>query len=319
MSFAHIDFLKIFEEDKEFVAYRPSWARMTGSVNSAILLSEVVFWWNQKKAPFYKFKEPFQPGKKADGSPKEPHPLLKEGDSWCESLAFTRSEFDRARSQIAKNAKKGGGLPYDCFVWYWTDVQRLTWYRLNEPFFSKKIQEIYVTQDPALRKVERGFTAVDMQREERALHKNPEGSYQQPPPPTEGGGLPDGLVGLSESDKKTVNGLLAKASVEQQEAFLHAFEAQRDVILDIGAWTKSMARRAVECSLSLPVALSEKKASAETLEWLAEVERGLSEGGHLVVNGASVEVELPFVYLPSGRTANLAELRSTGAKIEVHP
>lgn len=153
------DYLRMIADDTRAVAYRPIFARLTGSATAAVLLQQIVHWWEKNgKRPFYKFKTPCK------------NKLYKPGDSWSEELAFTRSEFDTAIKKIATKIKQGMNrqvalsyqLPdpkdfegYDkaygealmvavshCIV-YWTDGNRVTWYQVNETLLIDFISAIY--------------------------------------------------------------------------------------------------------------------------------------------------------------------------------
>ena len=142
-----LDGIAIVNGDKKSVAYRPQFARLTGSATAAILLQQIMFLWDSKdRQPFYKFKSPCG------------HEKYRAGDSWCEELAFTEAEFDNAIKKVGTKIKRGTSkqaaldwnLPriedfseyegaYEqalliaiqhCVV-YWTDGSRLTWYTIN--------------------------------------------------------------------------------------------------------------------------------------------------------------------------------------------
>ena len=76
--------------------------------------------------------------------------MYKEGDSWCEELGFSRSEFDSAIKKIGKKVKKGSKKE-GALVFYWTDTDRKTYYDLNIELLELKLNELY----PTLRKVEK--------------------------------------------------------------------------------------------------------------------------------------------------------------------
>jgi len=133
-----IDILKIFANDKRVVLYRPEWRSFTGSVLSTILLQQILYWWDKMgRKPFYKFKEPC--GNK----------LYTEGDSWIEELGFSRTEFDTALKNIGVKISAKNPLDPDstCFVAYWTDINRVTYYTINAEVLEKALAEIYVNQD----------------------------------------------------------------------------------------------------------------------------------------------------------------------------
>gem|GEM_PF-6914045 len=203
------DLLSLLAEDKKKISYRPAFAIMTGSVLSAILLCEIIYWWEkQDRKPFYKFKLPASSNYK-----------YKEGDSWCEALGFTRSEFDRALGKIGVRVKKRGKLPQDVFVWYWTDIKRITYYRLNDTYLASQISKLYVKQDSALRKAESSFSALDIEELNPALDKNPSGSSITTT--TTGVVFPDSLVLHEPRITKLIEGI-AKAN---RQAFVNELAA----------------------------------------------------------------------------------------------
>lgn len=144
--------IDILTQDKNILLYRKEFNKVTGSVTASILLQQIIYNWNGK--PFYKFKEPCE------------HPLYKSnvvinddgtevGDSWTETMGFTRSEFDNALANIAVKVKKGTDLStIDKPVYFYTTIDRVTYYGINEPVLTKWLNMIYVKQNSALRKAE---------------------------------------------------------------------------------------------------------------------------------------------------------------------
>ncbi len=110
--------------DDRRVTYYPAFKEATDSVVAAILLKQIYYWWShQGRKPFYKFSQSCK------------HPQYQEGDSWTEELGFTEREFRTARNKIARKVTQGADkyqLLSDCFVIYWTDSSRRTWYQVNE-------------------------------------------------------------------------------------------------------------------------------------------------------------------------------------------
>ena len=71
------------------IPYRPSIAKITGSVHSAILLTQIMYWCDKsRKGEFYKFAKPCS------------HKQYSAGDSFCEELGFTISEFNSACKKL---------------------------------------------------------------------------------------------------------------------------------------------------------------------------------------------------------------------------
>ncbi len=138
------DPVQILASDRLAVAYRPEFARYLGSVTAAILLQQVIFRWGQNgRRPFYKFKE---------AQSEKPHKLYREGDSWCEELAFSRREFEAAIERIGQKVGKGKAKDQDALVWYWINMDRVTYYELNEDALRKVVSVLY--GDTASRKVQ---------------------------------------------------------------------------------------------------------------------------------------------------------------------
>lgn len=120
-------FLAVLAEDREVISYRKGLRKITGSVTSAILLQQIIYWASKKEwKPFYKFRGPCS------------HKLYQQGDSWLEELGFTGPEFDNAIEKIGTKVVKGMSKreayqkqDKTGLVIYWTDKSRLTWYHLN--------------------------------------------------------------------------------------------------------------------------------------------------------------------------------------------
>jgi len=144
-------FQEFLAEDKNLVVYRKSLRPIGQSIKGTILLGQFIYWWNkmekQGKTAFYKFKEPCN------------HSLYKKGESWCEELGFTRFEFETALSKIGFNRpkkKKGDPLEKKAIIWYNTDQNRVTWYKLNKDALKLALRKVrnslYETQEPNVTK-----------------------------------------------------------------------------------------------------------------------------------------------------------------------
>jgi hypothetical protein len=130
-----IDILGIFADDKSLINYRPALNKITGSVLSTILLSQVLYWWKKKGGKeFYKFRD------------KCNHALYNEGDSWCEELGFSVKEFDNAIKRIGfKLGKTENHIKKEeAFIIYYRDSQGVTWYNVNADYLEKRINGIYL-------------------------------------------------------------------------------------------------------------------------------------------------------------------------------
>lgn len=159
--------LKVIGEDKKKVLYRPAFARMTDNVLAAILLQQVLYWWNENGSkPFYKFR---------NAAPKVAQ--YRTGDSWCEELEWSTAEFDTAIKTIGTKVTKGIGkkdllatefpsqlvsegiveyfervkTAMSRVVIYWRDANNLTWYQVNEELLGKFINSIYLSNSHSLK------------------------------------------------------------------------------------------------------------------------------------------------------------------------
>jgi len=144
----------IIADDKSLITYRPKLRKLTGSVTAAILLSQIMYWSKKSKyQPFYKYK--LRPAK--DDNDNYPD-KYREGDSWCEELQFSKSEFETALKKIGKKVKKGQAKPQDCFVWYWTTISRVTYYQINFKYLSSKLIDLYKSENDSYINTESVFT-----------------------------------------------------------------------------------------------------------------------------------------------------------------
>jgi len=131
------EFIDIIADDKNLIVYRPKLKKICKSVNSIILLQQIMYWWKiSKEKKFYKFKDSCD------------HKLYREGDSWCEELGFTKAEFDNALKNIAYKKGKISKVKEfkkqeEAFIVFYTDANRLTWYDINKNLLNKSIKLIY--------------------------------------------------------------------------------------------------------------------------------------------------------------------------------
>ena len=126
--------LRAVSEDHRMIAYRPEWVSFTGSVTAAILLAQIVHHSRNKNGePFYKFIEPCS------------HQLYRPGDSWVEELGFTPEMVALALKKIAvKISKDDPATNYpEALVWYYTNVSRVTYYKLNAPRMAEVLEDLY--------------------------------------------------------------------------------------------------------------------------------------------------------------------------------
>lgn len=142
---------KVHSKQYGAVFYRPEMKREFGHSNTCLLLEKILYWAyrgldreNDEPRPFYKFKQPCN------------HPDYRVGDSWCEELEFTREEFDLALKKIAVKTrdtkseqfvfKEKNGVKEkvrEALVFYWIDIDRKTWYKLNKKAYDRMCEKIY--------------------------------------------------------------------------------------------------------------------------------------------------------------------------------
>lgn len=184
--------LQAYANERKAIAYRPEFAKMTGSVLGAILLQQILYRFDHGDCDkFYKFSQPCK------------HKLYKEGDSWTEELAFSRTELATALKKIGTKSVAGtnkselmavtmpdfddkGYLKNSAqLVVYWTDKNRVTWYWLNTVLLGNAINQHYlgksgnmhylVNQDSSntYEKQETRFTSIPKITKEKAEKKKP--------------------------------------------------------------------------------------------------------------------------------------------------
>jgi len=127
--------INLLAEDQSLILYRKSLRQITGSVTSAILLSQMLYWFGKSgNKPFYKFRKPCA------------HEDYREGDSWTEELEFSEGEFDYALKKIGTKITKGMSKiaafekeDATGLIIYWTDASRKTWYMVNANLLSNQV------------------------------------------------------------------------------------------------------------------------------------------------------------------------------------
>lgn len=122
---------KIILDDKRIISYRPKLNTETGSVSATILLGQIMYWAEHCGNPFWKFMQPCE------------HHQYKQGDSWMEELGFTRTEMETAFKRIGRRVNKKTKPDKNAFVWYWTDMNRLTWYMVNWDRVNRAVENVY--------------------------------------------------------------------------------------------------------------------------------------------------------------------------------
>jgi hypothetical protein len=131
----------------DYSPYRGDLKRLTGSIAAAILLEKIVYFAQMRNAAFYKFAAPCT------------HQLYRAGDSWQEEVEFTRSEFETALKKIATKITRGASkkeieavvepvwgkngrlMNADKLVIYFTDSNRVTWFKLNFALLKNALDE----------------------------------------------------------------------------------------------------------------------------------------------------------------------------------
>ena len=131
----------ILSQDNSVILYRKELNQLTGSVTATLFLSQVIYWWYKNgRKPFYKFRTICK------------HIDYKEGDSWCEELGFSEKELDYAiaavcektnntRKDAKESLKQNLVKPY---VISHTNIDRKTYYTLNETLLEKDLKELYI-------------------------------------------------------------------------------------------------------------------------------------------------------------------------------
>lgn len=127
--------MELFNDEQNKVIYDKRLALMTGSVNAAILLQQIIYWSSKKEwNKFFKFTQPCT------------HELYKDGDSWCEELGLSPKEFETAIKCIGYKFGKSKNIltKESALVNYYTDNNRITWYSFNIDLFNKLIKAFYL-------------------------------------------------------------------------------------------------------------------------------------------------------------------------------
>jgi hypothetical protein len=131
----------VLASEKQGILYRPEMTRAVGGVTSAILLQQMVYWWQRSEfGPFYKFKEPCESA------------LYRPGDSWCEELGFSRAEFDTAIKRIGVKKTKGVTIAEAAKqsseeekpIIYWITPGRVSYYTINPVVLLKILKDAYL-------------------------------------------------------------------------------------------------------------------------------------------------------------------------------
>lgn len=122
---------RIILDDKRIISYRPRLNTETGSISATILLCQCMYWATHVGNPFWKFMQPCQ------------HSQYRSGDSWMEELGMSRTELETAWKKIGQKVNRKVDYDAEAFVWYWTDMSRLTWYEVNWDRVNRAVDKVY--------------------------------------------------------------------------------------------------------------------------------------------------------------------------------
>lgn len=179
--------LQAYASERKAIAYRPEFAKMTGSVLGAILLQQILFRFDHGNCEkFYKFAQPCK------------HKLYKEGDSWIEELGFSRTELANALKKIGTKSKKGtnkaelmsvdkpdfddkGYLKNSAqLVVYWTDKSRVTWYWLNTALLGNAVNMNYLGKSGNMNYLVNQVSDITYEKQETRFTSIPEITKDKP-------------------------------------------------------------------------------------------------------------------------------------------
>lgn len=204
--------LKALANERKSIAYRPEFAKMTGSVLAAIVLQQILYRFDQNECEkFYKFAQPCK------------HKLYKEGDSWIEELGFSRTELATALKKIGIKSTKGTnkadlmavekpefddkGLLKNAssLVVYWTDKSRVTWYWLNTTLLGNAITMNYLGNSTILNYLVNQETRNTYEKQESGFTSIPKITKDKPERKKRAPKIPKGVV-RSDGAAAIVNG-----------------------------------------------------------------------------------------------------------------
>lgn len=140
-------------DSRDSIPYRQSNRYIAGSINGALLLEQIVYWYAKMgQKPFYKIKEPCD------------SPQYKTGQSWCEELGFSSREFDTAIKLIGQKISKKNLKDESVLVHYWVDFRRLTYYEINMDLYSRLKSEYYEKELIRLQSIDNEQTRKQQKR-----------------------------------------------------------------------------------------------------------------------------------------------------------
>jgi len=163
------------------IPYRPRYTELTGRVTASILLQQMIYYWYNcsGEKPFYKFRAPCE------------HDRYVEDDSWTECLGFSPAEFDTALKTIGTKITKGDSITetlekkdITSLVIYWTDSNRMTWYKLNTPLLDELLNGLYQANSRKCNyhEDEDSATSIELQNPELHSSQIPQITHNIPPP-----------------------------------------------------------------------------------------------------------------------------------------
>lgn len=134
------NYVEQFNDQEHKVIYDKRLALITGSANAAILLKQIIYWQSKSKNKnneFYKFMNPCT------------HKCYNEGDSRCEELGLSDTEFETAIKSIGFKRWKTKNLltKEQAPVQYYTDADRMTWYEFQPDVFNKLVKAFYLVKE----------------------------------------------------------------------------------------------------------------------------------------------------------------------------
>lgn len=238
--------------DFDPVAYRPEFNRFTGSVTATLFLQQVYYYYTfvSKGQPFYKFNAPCKHVLYLKGKVAKDDKPVKTGDSWEERLGFTKNKLIEARDKVSFKVTPSTIPPMRVFddndellpvyhlVYYWTDLNNVTHYLLNEPLFYAYII-LYCSKDK-----EGEFVEVSLEElkrlmgieSEKRISENPENVTPRNPE----SGHPH-IQRQTENpylDTKPLGMVVPKNEPDEKEKKVSEFTALEQFILDLNVNTK---------------------------------------------------------------------------------
>ena len=146
------------------ISYVPAIAKELKSIEAAIILNRIFFYWKTKSKYFYKFKEPCT------------HEWYREGDSWTEELSITRKVFDNALKKISTRIKKGSIIEHNKMIEHWT-TNNVTYYQINLKNWNSFNQKLEVSKTFKINNSENLINLTEYQKRQIELKTMPYHDY----------------------------------------------------------------------------------------------------------------------------------------------